>query len=73
MNLDWFLVSIFFSTSAMTNLDVKINRTGSKVTAFNLNTVERSEDIKKVQIGNDQEMAQSERNSHSINRGVGKN
>ena len=28
---------------------------------------------KKVQIGNDQEMAQSERNSHSINRGVGKN
>ena len=26
-----------------------------------------------VQIGNDQEMAQSERNSHSINRGVGKN
>ena len=26
----------------------------------------------KVQIGNDQEMAQSERNSHSINRGVGK-
>ena len=26
--------------------------------------------IKKVQIGNDQEMAQSERNSHSINRGV---
>ena len=28
---------------------------------------------KKVQIGNDQEMAQPERNSHSINRGVGKN
>ena len=28
--------------------------------------------MKKVQIGNDQEMAQSERNSHSINRGVGK-
>ena len=27
---------------------------------------------KKVQVGNDQEMAQSERNSHSINRGVGK-
>ena len=27
---------------------------------------------KKVQIGNDQEMAQSERNSHSINRGVEK-
>ena len=27
---------------------------------------------KKVQIGNDQEMAQSERNSHSINRGVRK-
>ena len=27
----------------------------------------------KVQVGNDQEMAQSERNSHSINRGVGKN
>ena len=29
--------------------------------------------FKKVQVGNDQEMAQSERNSHSINRGVGKN
>ena len=28
--------------------------------------------FKKVQVGNDQEMAQSERNSHSINRGVGK-
>ena len=28
---------------------------------------------KKVQVGNDQEMVQSERNSHSINRGVGKN
>ena len=28
--------------------------------------------LKKVQIGNDQEMAQSERNSHSINRGLGK-
>ena len=27
---------------------------------------------KKVQIGTDQEMTQSERNSHSINRGVGK-
>ena len=27
---------------------------------------------KKVQIDNDQEMAQSERYSHSINRGVGK-
>ena len=27
---------------------------------------------KKIQIGNNQEMAQSERNSHSINRGVGK-
>ena len=29
--------------------------------------------IKKVQVGNDEEMAQSERNSHTINRGVGKN
>ena len=28
---------------------------------------------KKVQVGNDQEMAHSERNSHYINRGVGKN
>ena len=28
---------------------------------------------RKVQVGNDQEMAQSERNSHSNNRGVGKN
>ena len=28
--------------------------------------------FKKVQVGNDQEMAQSDRNSHSINRGVGK-
>ena len=28
--------------------------------------------IKKVQVGNDQEMAQSERSSNSINRGVGK-
>ena len=28
---------------------------------------------KKVQVDNDQEMAQLERNSHSINRGVGKN
>ena len=27
----------------------------------------------KVQVGNDQEMAQPERYSHSINRGVGKN
>ena len=27
----------------------------------------------KVQVGNDQEMVQSERNSHSINRGVAKN
>ena len=25
-----------------------------------------------IQVGNDQEMGQSERNSHSINRGVGK-
>ena len=29
--------------------------------------------IKKVQVGNDEEMAQSKRNSHTINRGVGKN
>ena len=29
-------------------------------------------ETEKVQIGNNQEMAQSERNSHSINRGVGK-
>ena len=29
--------------------------------------------LKKLQVGNDQEMAQSERNSHSINREVGKN
>ena len=28
--------------------------------------------FQKVQVGNDQEMAQSERNSHSTNRGVGK-
>ena len=28
--------------------------------------------VKKVQVGNDHEMAQSERNSHSKNRGVGK-
>ena len=28
---------------------------------------------KKVQVGNDQEMVQSERNFHSINRGDGKN
>ena len=28
---------------------------------------------KKVQVGNEQEMAQSERNYHSINRGVEKN
>ena len=28
--------------------------------------------MKKVQVGNDQEMAQSERNSHSTNRRVGK-
>ena len=28
---------------------------------------------KKVQVGNDQEMAQAERNSHSINQGVGIN
>ena len=27
---------------------------------------------KKVQVGNDQEMVQSERNPHSTNRGVGK-
>ena len=27
----------------------------------------------KAQVGNAQEIAQSERNSHSINRGVGKN
>ena len=27
---------------------------------------------KKIQVGNDQEMIQSERNSHSTNRGVGK-
>ena len=27
----------------------------------------------KVQVGNEQQMKQSERNSHSINRGVGKN
>ena len=27
---------------------------------------------KKVQVGNDQEMVQSERNAHSKNRGVGK-
>ena len=29
--------------------------------------------FKKVQVGNDQEMAQSERYSHSINRGMGNN
>ena len=28
---------------------------------------------KKVQVGSDQEMAQSERNSHFTNRGIGKN
>ena len=27
---------------------------------------------KRVQVGNDQEMVQSERHSHSMNRGVGK-
>ena len=27
---------------------------------------------KEVKVGNDQEMAQSERNSHFVNRGVGK-
>ena len=32
-----------------------------------------SDTWKKVKVGNDQEMAQSERNSHSTNRGVGKN
>ena len=42
-SVDWFLVSIFFSTSAMANLDV--NRTSSKVTAFKVNTVEMSEDL----------------------------
>ena len=35
--------------------------------------IEMSRDETKVQVGNDQEMAQSERNSHSVNRGVGKN
>ena len=29
--------------------------------------------IKKVQVGNDQELVQSEINLYSINRGVGKN
>ena len=29
--------------------------------------------VKSVQVGNDQEMALSERNSNSINRGAGKN
>ena len=29
--------------------------------------------FKKVQVGNDQEMEQTERNSHSINQRVGKN
>ena len=35
--------------------------------------VDKKRAFKNVQIGNDQEMTQSERNSHSINRGVGKN
>ena len=34
----------------------------------------RSEAVhKEIQLGNDQEIAQSERNSHSINQGVGEN
>ena len=32
----------------------------------------KTQNDKKIQAGNDQEMAQSERNSHSINREVGK-
>ena len=32
----------------------------------------RNNVCRKAQVGNDKEMAQSERNSHSINRGVGK-
>ena len=32
--------------------------------------VKRIKELKKVQVGNNQEMAQSERNSHSINRRV---
>ena len=40
---------------------------------FERNTVDVENIKEKVQIGNDQKMTQSERNSHSINRGVGKN
>ena len=32
--------------------------------------IEKKNDFKKVQVGTDQEMALSERNSHFINRGV---
>ena len=43
-----------------------------KITTAMLGTFIRNKVRNKVQVGDGQEMAQSERNSHSINRGVGK-
>ena len=37
-----------------------------------ITTLQKRNKVKEGQDGNDQEMAQSERNSHSTNRGVGK-
>ena len=63
MKLHWGFVSTDFAfPSSIIN---EINETNN-VTKITANT-------KKVQIGNDQGMAQSERNSHVLNRGVGKN
>ena len=42
------------------------------LTSYKAICLEQTIVIKTVQVGNDQEMAQSERNFHSINRGVGK-
>ena len=48
-------------------------RPGTRIPHTQSNRRRTTNSRRKVQIGNDQKMTQLERNSHSINRGVGKN
>ena len=57
-----------FSTDVCQYYTSEKNHTSSSQTLYKFVPSE----TEKVRIGNNQEMAQSERNSHSINRGVGK-
>ena len=51
----------------------QLKKKSSYIAGASFFEMEDSLRYKKVKVGNDQEMAQSERNSHTTNQGVGKN